>query len=67
MNIKKKALENLIDREIADVKSSGGMLCDSRFAIECGDGYEVQVVITSDQDNFLGQVIKPYREADDAT
>lgn len=64
MEIKKKALEDLIEREIQDITLTTSMLASSRFAIECGDGYEVQVMITNNEDEFCGKVIDPYDAAD---
>lgn len=63
MNIKKAALEKEISESLAALKANPGLLSEDRFAILCRAGYEVQVLITADKDDFLGEVYSGYEKA----
>lgn len=65
MEIKKAALEQLINESLGDFKRSPGFFSEDRFAIHCADGCEVQVVITAEESDFIGEVIPDYAKAGD--
>lgn len=56
MEIKKEALEKLIQESIDEMNASPGFFCEDLFAIHIGDGFEVQVVVTTEEQNFVGAV-----------
>ena len=53
----KKAIQGMID-EMED-----GFHAHERIAIHCEEGYEVQIMVTSNEDEFIGTVFKPYAQA----
>lgn len=63
IEIKKHALEALIDESVLALKANPGFFCEDRFAIYCADGFQVQVVITADEDDFCDCVYPKYEQA----
>ena len=60
--IKTKALEQAIEESIHDVLHNY-RLSEDRFTIEKGRFYEVQVVVTKNVDDFIGEVLPEYEKA----
>ena len=63
MEIKKTPLEQLINESIDDWKRNHGFFSEDKFTIHCGEGFEVQVIITSDDSDFLDEVHPDYAKA----
>jgi translation elongation factor EF-4 len=62
VNIKKRILDYLITESVREIQSARSTL-EIKYAIECEEGYEVQVVITRLHDDFIGEVEKDYTSA----
>lgn len=63
ITIKKEALEKAIQEMVTGVKDAADWFDEQKITIECGDGYEVQIVVTNDEENFIGEEYTPYKEA----
>lgn len=63
VTIKKTALEKAIAESVDTAKLSPGFFCEDRFAIYCEKDLQVQVVITTDADDFCDDVLKDYADA----
>ena len=61
--IKKEALEKVIQEMIDEVEGADDWFQDEKITIHCGNNYEVQILVTNDEDNFLGTVLGKYVKA----
>ena len=61
--IKKEALEKVIQDMIDEISKADDWFDEQRITIHCGNAIEVQVVVTNDEDNFIGEVFSEYKEA----
>jgi hypothetical protein len=60
MKIKKEALEKAINTSLKDLRNG----CESEaFCIYAEDGIEVQVHITTDENDFLDCILEDYERA----
>lgn len=63
IKIKKEALENAIQEMINEVSNADDWFDEQKITIHCGNSYEVQIVVTNDEDNFIGEEFAQYKKA----
>lgn len=61
MNLNNDAVQTHIKKLVAEQLSMPRLISEDRFAIECGDGYEVQILVTTNQNIFIGAVADKFK------
>jgi len=61
--IKKEVLEKAIQEMIDEVKKADDWFQDEKITIHYGNNYEVQILVTNDEDQFLGTILGKYAKA----
>jgi dsDNA-binding SOS-regulon protein len=61
--IKKEALEKAMQEMINEVEKADDWFQDEKITIHCGNNYEVQILVTNDEDQFLGTILGKYAKA----
>jgi len=62
--VDKNVLERHVNKEIDELDAMGGICVEGRFALHSEDDFQVQVIVTREEDEFISEANDYTKEAD---
>ncbi len=63
LEFNKEALEDGLSEMVQNVEDAEDWFETQRMTLKCGNSYEIQIIVTNDEDRFIGEEYKITGEA----